>query len=389
MKKQNKMKLVKKPLITILILTTIIFVVAAVSGCAKNYKRPPTLSQEQYLNRMDNALDAVIEKCHKQPQHRLIFSANLFFAHEVCIKNMPLETLKKYVDALKEAGVHRVDINMGLFPWLDNHQETIQKYDALIRHIRQAKLQLAINPQYSTMYHKFGKFDDWKTAALEVYPEIAQRYQPDIFVVVHEPTVMNGRMGINVSPKEWRDFTRQAAMAVKEVSPGSRCGAGIVVALESERKYFDEFLALEELDIITFDIYAINDLYKANRMIVQVKAKGKSAYIEETWRPAYYVPRAGKIETLDVISARGIGNEAFQALDAKWLDTMALYAGTCGLDAVTPFWTQTFFKYVKEGGNALDPNYNRQVIEAINKGKRTKTFEAFKTIIQQKGKNIE
>ena len=383
------MKLIKKPLINILFLTAIIFVVAADSGCAKSYKRPPTLSQKQYLILMDKALDAIIEKCRKQPQHRLIFSANLFFAHEVCIKNMPLETLKKYVDALKEAGVHRIDINMGLFPWLDNHQETIQKYDALIHHIRQAKLQLAINPQYSTMYHKFRKFDDWKTAALKVYTEIAQRYQPDIFVVVHEPTVMNGRMGINVSPKKWRDFTQQAAMAVKEVSPGSRCGAGILVVLEPERKYFDEFLALEELDIITFDIYAIKGLDTANKMIAQAKKQGKSVYIEETWRPAYYVPRAGKAETLDVISAKGIGNEVFQALDAKWLETMAFYAGTWGLEAVTPFWTQTFFKYVKEDGDALDPNYNQQVIEAINKGKRTKTFEAFKTIIQQKGKNIE
>ena len=383
------MKLIKKPLINILILYAIIFVVAAVSGCAKNYKRPPTLSQEQYLILMDKALDAIIEKCRKQPQHRLIFGANLFFAHEVCIKNMPLETLKKYVDALKEAGVHRIDINMGLFPWLDNHQETIQKYDALIHHIRQAKLQLAINPQYSTMYHKFGKFDDWKTVALKVYTEIAQRYQPDIFVVVHEPTVMNGRMGINVSPKKWRDFTQQAVRAVKEVSPGSRCGAGIVVALQSEWKYFDEFLALKEFDIITFDIYAIKGLDAANKMIAQAKKQGKSVYIEETWRPAYYVPRAGKTETLDIISAKGIGNKVFQALDAKWLETMVLYAGTWGLEAVTPFWTQTFFKYVKEDGNALDPNYNRQVIEAINKGKRTKTFEAFKTIIQQKGKNIE
>lgn len=354
--------------------------------CAQEVR---AFTQRQYLILMDKALDEIIKKCRKQPQKKLNFSANLFFAHEVCIKNMPLETLKKYVDALKEAGVHRIDINMGLFPWLDNHQETIKKYDALIHHIRQAKLQLAINPQYSTMYHQFRKFDDWKTAALKVYPDIAQRYQPEIFIVVHEPTVMNDRMGVNVPPKEWQDFTQQAAIAVKKVSPGSRCGAGIVVALQPEWRYFDVFLALEELDIITFDIYAIKGLDAANKMIVQAKRQGKGVYIEETWRPAYYVPHEGKADTLDSISAKGIGNVAFQALDTKWLEAMALYAGTWGLEAVTPFWTQTFFKYVKEDGNALDPNYNREVIEAINKGKRTKTFEAFKKIIQQRGKNIE
>lgn len=335
---------------------------------------------------MNQALDVIIEKCRKHPQQKLIFSANLFFAHEVCIKNMPLETLKKYVDALKEAGVHRIDINMGLFPWLDNHQETIQKYDALIRHIRHAKLQLAINPQYSTMYHKFRKFDDWKTAALKVYPEIAKRYQPDIFIVVHEPTVMNERMGVNVSPKEWRDFTQQTAIAVKEVSPGTRCGAGIVVALQSEWKYFDEFLTLKELDIITFDIYAIRGLNAANKMIAQAKRRGKNVYIEETWRPTYSVPEKGKTVTLDDRSAIGIGNKTFQALDANWLKAMTLYASTWGLEAITPFWTQTFFKYVEENGNALNPEYNKQVIESINKGERTKTFETFKTLVQQYGK---
>ena len=51
------MKLIKKPLINILILTAIIFVVAAASGYAANYKKPPTLSQEQYLILMDKALD--------------------------------------------------------------------------------------------------------------------------------------------------------------------------------------------------------------------------------------------------------------------------------------------------------------------------------------------
>ena len=373
------MKLQIRALITVLVMAGSIFMVPDDRVCANEVR---ALTQQQYLFLMDKALDTIIEKCRKQPQHRLIFSANLFFAHEVSIKNMPLETLKKYVDALKEAGVHRIDINMGLFPWLDNQRETIQKYDALIHHIRQAKLQLAINPQYSTMYHTFDNFEDWKTAAFKIYLKIAQRYQPDIFIIVHEPSVMNDRMGINVSPTKWRQFTRMTARAVKKVSPVSRCGAGVLVVLESEKPFFNEFLKVEELDIITIDIYAIKGINTANKMIPKAKRRGKVVYIEETWRPAYYVPQAGRRETLDTISAKGIGNEAFQELDAKWLKTMALYAGTWGLEAVTPFWTQTFFKYVNEGGGALDPNYNRQVIEAINKGERTSTFEAFKAIVQ-------
>lgn len=376
-----------KPIIRALICTWVLALsILMITDVAVEAKEVKVITQRQYLTLMDKALDAIIEKCRQEPQHPIIFSANLFFAHEVTIKNMPLETLKKYVDALREAGVHRIDINMGLFPWLNNHQKTIQKYDALIDYIRQAELELAINPQYSTRYHKFDTFEDWRTAAFKTYPLIARRYQPDVFIIVHEPTVMNDRMGIDVSPMKWRNFTQMAARAVKKASPKSRCGAGVLVALPSEKAFFNEFIKLEELDIVTIDIYAIKGIDTANKMIPRAKRRGKSVYIEETWRPAYYVPQAGKPETLDSISAKGIGNEAFQDLDAKWLYAMTLYANTWRLEAVTPFWTQTFFLYVNADGDALNPGYNRQVIEAIHKGERTKTFDAFKAIIQKYGK---
>ncbi|NOY82776.1 MAG: hypothetical protein GXP31_17395 [Kiritimatiellaeota bacterium] len=355
-------------------------------GVDTGAKEARTFSQGQYLRLMNKALDGVIDKCRNQPRHELVFSANLFFAHEVCIKAMPLEILTKYVDALKAAGVNRIDINMGLFPWLNNHEETIGKYDALVRHIRQANLQLAVNPQYSGMYHKFRTFDDWATAALKVYPRIAGRYQPEILVVVHEPTVMNDRMGIHAGPERWRDFVRRAARAIRSVSPRSRCGAGILAGRPSERRYFEAFLLLDELDAISFDIYRISGLGAANKMIPQARKRGKSVYIEETWRPPYYVQRSGRDETLDAISAKGIGDQVFQALDAKWLTAMILYANAWRLEAVTPFWTQTFFKYVTGDGNALDPSYNRQVVEAIKAGEVTKTFDAFKALIQQQEK---
>lgn len=365
-----------------------IFLSIGAFGYAQEKNEAPVLTQEQYLTFMNKALDSIIEKCRKLPQQNLLFSANLFFAHEVCIKNMPLETLKKYVDALKEVGVHRIDINMGLFPWLDNHHETIQKYDTLIGHIRHHKLQLAINPSFNVgFHHKFSTFKEWTESALKVYPEIAARYKPDVFIVLHEPTTIAGRFsrsGIKISSNEWYEFVRKVARAVKKASPATRVGAGVLTYLPEEQQHFTKFLSFEEIEIVTMDIYTVKGLDRANKMISDAKKQGKSIYIEETWRPAYYTGKI-EVESLDQISANGIGHADFQALDVKWLEAMSLYAGAWGLEAVTPFFTQTFFKYVKEDGNALAPDYNLKVIEAINKGERTKTFWAFKDIIQKKG----
>lgn len=359
---------------------TMVLLALSTVVCAQSSNLASSLTQDEYLDGMNEGLDQVIKKCRDQPQHPVAFRANLIFAHEFAIKNMPLETLTKYVDTLKEAGVRGVDINMGLFPWLDGHQETIQKYDALIQHIRDSGIQLAINPQYSPIVHRFDNFADWQAAALKVYPEIARRYEPEVFIVVHEPTTMAARLGVQVSPSEWRRFAQRGAEVVKEVSPGTQVGAGV---LPEERAYFDEFVSLKELDIISLDIYALRGLQAANKMIVVARERGKRVQIGETWRPPYYVPVAGQSETLDAISAKGIGQADFQALDAKWLEAMACYASAWDLEAVTPFWTQTFFKYTTNDGDALSAAYNKQVVEAINRGERTKTFEAFKEIIRE------
>ncbi|MBU0478694.1 hypothetical protein KKC91_09025 [bacterium] len=382
----RKKKISKSLIIACLIL--LIGITFVLTSYAQADDRGQSITQEQYIDIMNRVLDSIITNCQNQPQHKINFSANLFFAHEVCIKNMPLETLKKCVDALKEAGVNRIDINMGLFPWLDNHQETIQKYDNLIEYIRHHNLQIAINAFYGPMYHRVNSFEEWRNMALQIYPEIAKRYTPEIFIVIHEPTTMASRMGFEVSPEEWGEFVKETARVVKAVSQKTRCGAGVLadpVFIQSEQKCFDKFLSIDELEIITLDIYNIRSFDAANKMIREARRQGKKVYIEETWRSPYYVPQAGKTETLDNISAMGIGNEAFQTLDVKWLEAMSLYASVWGLEAITPFWIQTFFKYVKEGGNALSQGYNLQVIEAINNEERTKTFEAFKEIIQKRG----
>jgi len=82
--------------------------------------------------------------------------------------------------------------------------------------------------------------------------------------------------------------------------------------------------------------------------------------------------------TLEQISMVSVGKSAYKEIDQLWLETITAYASAWGLETVTPFWSITFFAYVEEEGDAVDPLYTRQVIEGIVNGWRTETFHTFK-----------
>ena len=222
------------------------------------------LTEQRYRDGVKRGLESVKSITDQQEHHKLRFGANLFFAHEGLIEHVPLGVLLKEVDAFRDLGINRVDINMGLFPWRDKDEKYIAKYDAVVKRIRDAGLDLAINPQYSPVRHRVSSLAEWTREAIPVYEEIARRYKPEILVTIHEPTTMNKRMKAAASPAEWRDFVRAAALAVRKASPGTRCGAG---ALHVEKEYFREFLSVDELDVVTIDIYGLAGLRRYNEMI--------------------------------------------------------------------------------------------------------------------------
>ena len=337
------------------------------------------LSKDQYIRAMEKALTETESRSAQQARSasasRVKVAANLFYAHEALIERIPLDTLTKIVDAFADAGVFRVDLNVGLFPWVDGDRETIAKYDAVVDRIRAKGMQLALNPQYSPVKHKVGSVREWREKAIPVFGQLAERYKPDTFVVVHEPTTMTARMGTKASPEEWRDFAREAARVVKEKSGRTRIGAG---GLFEEVAYFNTFVDMPEVEVLTLDIYRLVGLKEYAAMTKRAQDRGKPVYIEETWRPPYYRGRPGA--SLDQIAVKSVGDRSFQELDIKWINGIAKFASAVGIEAITPIWMQTFFKYADGEVDAFDPQYNKQVIEAIHRGERTKTYEAVRAL---------
>ena len=364
------MKLTRRPVLIVGGLLAVVFTTWAHAGQG--------LTPEAYKELLGQALDEVSKRTPEQARRPIEVGLNLFIAHEAWIGGMPQEALLRAVDAFKEAGVDRIELNPGQFPWLDHDQATIAKYDAAVERIRQHGLKLIVNPQYSTVRHKVDSFAEWRKRAVILYAELARRYRPDTFVVVHEPSTMASRMGGKVRVSDWVGFVRETAKVVKENSPNTRIGAG---GLASERKYFDAFVRLPEVEVLTLDIYGVRELKEYNRMIRAAQAAGKPVYIEETWRPPYFQSQPGM--TPDAASLKNVGNREFEVLDSRWLRVMTAYAQANHLEALTPIWMFALFSYIDGSGDLDDPTYNRAVVEAIMRGERTTTFRTLQEMVRE------
>jgi hypothetical protein len=342
----------------------------------KGPRRNRGVTKDRYLAELGRALEEVGKLQGAATERRRVqMHANLFLAHAALVGAMPVDALTRAVDAFKEAGVAQVDLNMGVTPWADGDKGTIAKYDAVIERIRASGMRVAFNPEYSRRLEKGKTFEAWRRQALEVYGELANRYKPDVFVVVHEPTTMAARMGAKITPAQWAAFARDAAKRVRERSKGSRIGAG---GLATERDYFDAFAELKEIDVLTLDVYQLRALPTCEAMIRTARKNGKPVYVEETWRPPYARPRWGM--TLEDVSVQGVGDRDFESIDIEWMRTITAWAAANGVEAVTPVWMQTFFAYGGDGTEAFDPQYLREVVDAIKRSKRTRTFRALQEL---------
>lgn len=355
---------------------------------SKKGEEPPGLSE--YTSTTGSEIQKMMDEYSRLPKKPIGFACNMILAHGALIQRVPLEVLLACADALKEAGAQRIDIN----PMVTSHPdaEVASKYKALIQHIRELGLKIAINPESSDP--KIGgiaTFPEYQKAALKEYAEWASQYKPEHFVLVHEPTTMAARMHVKTTPEQWRSFVEATARVVKSASPKTRIGAGCFAGLGGrEVPFFEEFARIQELQFLTFDNY-VGDARAIARMDLMARVAHeaqKPVYMEETWRPHFVLIGAHHVEgkSMESESLIGFGYAGFEALDGKWIEAMALYAATHGLESMTVFQTRCFFLYV-QAEPTDGPLYDKRVEQAILQKNRTETFEAFRRCSQQLGRH--
>jgi hypothetical protein len=211
-------------------------------------------------------------------------------------------------------------------------------------------------------------------------------------MVAHEITTMRLRLGSDPGVLAWTEYLKRTAAAVKEASPNTLVGVGFVPGVwTADLQYARKWVSLPEMDLISVDFYGLRGFDRTDAVIRMAKAAGKRVFIEETWRGVYWPP---EMETTfkgaeGLWDGAGVGMEKYQPIDALWMEMVAVYAAAWGMDAVVPFWTTAMIKYLPtddwRAGFVYSPAYRDALVKALLNGERTKTFYAWKKLIQELG----
>lgn len=333
--------------------------------------------------------------------HPLIMSGSLFYANGSVVDMMSEAFLIDYVDGLKAAGAQRVDLNPGITTINDPVATAL--YDAVVQHIRALGMQLDINPEIDLADRTaFSTFEDYQATAVTTFPALAKRYQPDNFVIVHEPTTQDARLGSSTSTQDWDNFVRALAPLVKAASPHTRVGAGGFYD-SAENVLFEDFVTIPTctasnvtsacLDFMTMDIYGDTTFPQFNNWVQLTKQNNKGFYIEETWAPKDLPSTLpanwqGLPGGLDSIAVVGTCDIAFAQMDVNWLNALTQWAAVNGLEAITPFTTSAFFFYGSTHEDDIDTEttYLLEAQQAVQTGQPlTASGQAYLALSQQYG----
>ena len=346
-----------------------------------NDTQPPTIKPSmstatQYLIALQNYLIPLVHNWqniidNQSSPSKMCYSANLVFMSGAYMPrfHFSLDVMEKYVDALKEAGVRRIDLNPSLGAWLKTDPQSMAdraNFNSLINYIHESGLEVAIDAEFMQGDLTVTKFADYEKAVLSVYPQMA-KCNPDILILVHEPSTMAYRMNLKISPSEWRQFVIETSKVVQAASPTTKIGVGF---LYYEMPTFLQCLNLP-LDYLTLDIYdpLHFDIYA--QMVQLAQQSGKKVYVEETWDCL-----------APVIDPGNLTNEPdYEQAHELWFQAINMFAKAYKLTAISPFWSFNFFSYLQPGQSVFGYPYITQVQNAINHGIRTPTFEAYQRLI--------
>lgn len=353
--------------------------------------------------------DAIIRACRKQKLHKIEFRGNLTLACDymlsTCSPNRPpqpgiqtgpvsvdrwVAAVNAWVDGMKEAGFAGVDIVIGFYPWGDSDKASLDKIEKAIERIRLDGLRLGF---YAVPHGNFPDFESIAKASVNVWTMLAQRFRPEVFAVTHEPVAVGQYLTPHPTLEQYTEFVKRTAAAVKKVSPKTVVGAGVVpCTAPQELPYAQKWVTVPEMEFVAVDFYELRGFDRTNKAVAMAKAAGKRTFIEETWRVAYWPKEAEKQFPNNQLiwMAAGIGMEKYHPVDAKWIEMAAVYAAAWGMDAISPFWSQTLFKYLKTDDwketMAYGPEYNSALEKALLKGERSPLFYDVKKLIRELGK---
>jgi uncharacterized protein (TIGR03437 family) len=371
--------------------------------------RPLAAQTSQFIAGVESAIDTLTGSLPTGNNAPLVFGGQNMFSYGLGVAHWNPQLEIDYLDGLKAAGVQRVDFNPAVTTI--NDPAALANLDVMVRHARQLGMLLSINPEYIVGEFNVTQFSDFTTMAIETYPALVARYQPDNFVIVHEPSTQTARMGITATPAQWVTFIEAVEPLVKAASPHTRVGAGDCSHC-NENDYFSAFVLIPTctssnlasgcLDFMTMDLYsdATADFLEDEGWAQAAHANNKTVYMEETFAPhdLGQVPPGGVQSNPDgaeAYSLVGTCDTVFEGMDQAWLLGIAQFDLAYGMEGMTTFTTQTFFLYTNGPvpyDESTNGNYLMDLAATISPAKGgaqlTATGTAYAAEVQQYGASM-
>jgi hypothetical protein len=287
----------------------------------------------------------------------------------------------KFLDMLNELDVDVVGV--GIRAPESHTSAQLERFDALFNEVRKRNLKLKI-------WYFGGAFNskaEYIEKGYRATKDIIERWHPDYYTIVHEPTTQERAYNFEMSPEEWQEYIRKSGDIAKGIYPNVKTGVTVVNSA-SDIKYIDYFVQIPNLDNVGFDIYntwglcndpICNGGNALEQKIDLIQSHGKKVWIEETWLSTQW--KRPKTDPPQRFEGFDQSNRAIW--DAKWMRFITYYAQKHNIEAVEPFFTNYFILYPDYDPYLNEEKYIKDYKKALYDGKRTPTFYELEDVIKE------
>jgi hypothetical protein len=307
-------------------------------------------------------------------EHRLEVGGIHFFAHENNISSTPSTALTGYLRLLHSAGISRVGLHLGSFPWLCDSDsdpgcalasQAVARYDAIFQEAQTLGLNIRVLlPIAASQRLPTVGWQDYTTSVLAMLQRVLDRYPGDIDQVgLHEPSSVEKLIlqaqtpGATLSPDDWRHDLVDPVCALAQAR-AIACSASLIPGPRehphAEWRFLDAAILsrADRLGINNIQLYGLNtSVIEASEEMVQQFADGvlesgasgpargrHQVFINAAWRPAWPATAGRPLES----NAAGVGCAELQDADLSYLGALMAWSRALRIGGVNVFYTTGF-----------------------------------------------
>ena len=292
----------------------------------------------------------------------MMFNGHHILASGIMVQYTDEEIDRLFLDMLCELNVDTVS----LYILKMNYDRYTKRYDRLIQMIREQGKKLILHAY--ALPRKNETIDEFFDRLLEYKIFLVEKYRPEYFVVLMEPSEIGG---IKMPVEKLREFTIRAIEEIKRVSPDT---VPLFIVHKWELNLLPHFIDIDGLDIIGINLYGIRGIENVEQALEYLKEHGKRPWIFETWWISQKKGGEHHIWFRDCY---------WQGIASKWIRAITYLVQKHNLEGniLNPFFTEQFV-YCNGKTNTPFEQQFEGIIKALKNGDRTLIFQEFKKLIE-------